>query len=418
MPPTDPSAYGRYESGSGSSTGGFDRAALLRQKLFDLESELEHLRMQRDAALARENDEMPEDGDEILLTQLKGRIVELRIDIAGYRDELQDAGASLAPARSSRYTPTGYGSAAYPARSGAGSYRGDRPLADVTGGFPAVVATRTGAMISPGAVTGGWPVSVVPGRPRPRRRRKRLWAILVLILVVGGYTVRAVQVHSAPATPLAVLQSDVKAACRNPAVAAQPTGTNFACGPNQSLLWVYAIVLNREQLKTNEAGGTLIPLPTGYAAGIAEQDLKGYLSTTPAIANLEEAAWLLNDIVGGSIVTNKAPKKSVRQEGLELTHCDVYTGSLAQSSVKTSIGNLPVCKGGVSPGGVSPGGAPEGALALAKDLLTYYYQKLPWKPGTTPSDTVLTNTLNTVQALLQSPSGTQAQAALASWGLT
>ena len=117
---------------------------------------------------------------------------------------------------------------------GAGAFRGGSP-----GGAAPAANGRTEALITRGR----------PGYRRPRHRRLlahwRLLAAGAVALLTGIVATLVTTRGSGGAWPasVATVQAEIKQACANPDVAAEPSGLNFACAKDtDQVLWVFALL--------------------------------------------------------------------------------------------------------------------------------------------------------------------------------
>jgi hypothetical protein len=218
------------------------------------------------------------------------------------------------------------------------------------------------------------------GRPgyRPRRRRRLLahWRLItagtVALLVGAGAAVLATR-GSGAAWPASVarVQAEIRQACANPDVAAEPSGLNFACdaGSNQ-VLWVFALLTSGDNpnfvdQSTGRKG--LEPVQPGQGGDIAwALNLHHPYDPASPVDSLAVAARAINNIISGATLTSSSGSALV-EPGLESkpSNCQRYTGS---ASLVTRRGYPAAC--------ALPVTSMSGRAALVSDV----FQK--WMSGT------------------------------------
>src|SRR5215831_966501 len=175
---------------------------------------------------------------------------------------------------------------------------------------------------------------------RKRRRRRLLahWRLVtagvVALLAGAGAAVIATR-GSGAAWPASVVrvQAEIRQACANPDVAAEPSGLNFACdsGSNQ-VLWVFALLTSGDNpnfvdQSTGRKG--LEPVQPEQGGDIAwALNLHHPYDPASPIDSLAVAARAINNIISGATLTSSSG--SARDEpGLESkpSNCQRYTGS-------------------------------------------------------------------------------------------
>lgn len=170
-----------------------------------------------------------------------------------------------------------------------------------------------------------------------RSHWKALTAIAAAAAVLGGI-LAAVTGGSAPATwPASVtaMQGQVTAACRNPDVAAEPTGANFACGAGtRQVLWVFALLTsggNPGYVDSSTGRKGLEPITPAQGGNVAwSLNLHAPYDPAQPVMSIEVAARAVNNIVAGATLTGTDGQPQV-QGGLEskASNCERYTGSTA-----------------------------------------------------------------------------------------
>jgi hypothetical protein len=235
----------------------------------------------------------------------------------------------------------------------------------VTGAPPA--DGRTEALINRGR----------PGRRQRRRRRLRAhWRLItagVVALLIGAGAAVIVTRGSGGAWPASVarVQAEIRQACTNPDVAAEPSGLNFACdsGSNQ-VLWVFALLSSGDNpnfvdQSTGRMG--LEPVQPEQGGEIAwALNLHHPYDPASPIDSLAVAARAINNIISGATLTSSSGSALV-EPGLESkpSNCQRYTGS---AKLATRPGYPAAC--------ASPVTSVSGRAALVSDV----FQK--WMSGT------------------------------------
>lgn len=212
--------------------------------------------------------------------------------------------------------------------------------ADVPGpgsyGVPAYEAPerdgRTESLISRGRL------NAAPGRTAFVRSHWKAAAVTAAIAAVLGAVLAAVAggPSSAPAAwpaSVAAMRSEIAAACRNPDVAAEPTGVNFACGAGtRQVLWVFALLTsggNSGFVDPSTGRRGLEPITPAQGGNVA-WSLNLHAPYDPALPamSIEVAARAINNIAGGATLTGASGQPQI-QPGLESSaaNCARYTGS-------------------------------------------------------------------------------------------
>jgi hypothetical protein len=180
------------------------------------------------------------------------------------------------------------------------------------------------------------------GRQRARRSRTRRllghWRMLLVALtaLAAGLVAALVALGGSSASwpaSVAIVQAQIKQACENPDVAAEPSGLNFACGKDtQQVLWVFSLLTsgNNPGYVDRGTGRTgLEPIQPAQGGDIAwSLNLHHPYNAASALDSLEVAARAINNIVGGATLTSSSGGELV-EGGLESTaaNCERYTGS-------------------------------------------------------------------------------------------
>src|SRR5580700_10113867 len=196
------------------------------------------------------------------------------------------------------------------------------------GGAPAA-SGRTEALINQGR----------PGSRRPRRRRLlahwRLIAAGMVALLTGVVGALVATRGSGAAWPasVATVQAEIKQACANPDVAAEPSGLNFACAKDtDQVLWVFALLTSGDNpnfvdQSTGREG--LEPVQPAQGGDIAwSLNLHHPYDPANPIDSLAVAARAINNIISGATLTSSSGSALI-EPGLESksSNCQRYTGS-------------------------------------------------------------------------------------------
>jgi hypothetical protein len=223
-----------------------------------------------------------------------------------------------------------------------------RPNVAVPYGVPAGDDRRAGA-VKGGGSGGGAPATdertaalINRGRPgsrRPRRRRLLAHWRLIAAGVVALFTGVAVAVvatrGSGAAWPasVATVQAEIKQACANPDVAAEPSGLNFACAKETNqVLWVFALLTSGDNPNfVDQANGRegLEPVQPAQGGDIFwSLNLHHPYDSTSPIDSLSVAARAINNIISGAALTSTTGSALI-EPGLEskAANCQRYTGS-------------------------------------------------------------------------------------------
>jgi hypothetical protein len=219
------------------------------------------------------------------------------------------------------------------------------------------------------------------GRPGHRRTRLRRliahWRLLAAgaVALLSGVVAVLVATHgSGGAWPASVagVQAEIKLACANRDVAAEPSGLNFACAPDTSqVLWVFALLTSGNNPKfvdqsTRREG--LEPVLPSQGGDIAwSLNLHHPYDPASPVDSLAVAARAVNNIIGGATLTAATGSAQV-EPGLESkpANCQRYTGS-AKLAVKP--GYPDTC--------AAPLTAASGQAALVADVFKQWMRGAP-----------------------------------------
>ena len=246
----------------------------------------------------------------------------------------------------------------------AGAFRGGG------GGAPAADG-RTEALINRGR----------PGSRRPRRRRRRLlappWRLIAagVVALFAGVVVALVATRgSGAAWPVSVatVQAEIKQACANPDVAAEPSGLNFACAKDTNqVLWVFALLTSGDNPNfVDQANGRqgLEPVQPAQGGDIFwSLNLHHPYDPANPVDSLAVAARAINNIISGAALTS-ATGSALIEPGLEskAANCQRYTGS---AKLATRAGYPAVC--------ASPVTSASGQAALVSDAFQQWMDGTP-----------------------------------------
>jgi hypothetical protein len=175
-----------------------------------------------------------------------------------------------------------------------------------------------------------------PGR-RGLVRHWRVFAVGGAALAAGVVAVVVTAGSPAPGWPasVAVVQGQVKTACENPDVAAEPSGLNFACAPGtDQVLWVFSLLTSGDNPRFTDPGTGRVglePITPAQGGDIAwSVNLHHPYDAASPVDSLTVAARAVNNIIAGATVTSASGGADV-EPGLESTAagCERYTGSAA-----------------------------------------------------------------------------------------
>lgn len=219
------------------------------------------------------------------------------------------------------------------------------------------------------------------GRPRASRslgRRVlahwRLMAVAAVALLAGVAAVLVATGGGSASWPASVVtvQAEIKQACANPDVPAEPSGLNFACAKDtQQVLWVFALLTSGDNpgfvdQSTGRKG--LEPIQPSQGGDIAwSLNLHHPYNPSNPIDSLTVAARAINNIISGATLTS-ATGGALVEPGLESSaaNCARYTGS---SQLVTRSGYPASC--------ASPVTSPSGEAALVSDVFQQWMSGTP-----------------------------------------
>jgi hypothetical protein len=201
------------------------------------------------------------------------------------------------------------------------------------------------------------------GRPRAKRSRGRRALAHWRLLAVGAAALLAGVIAALVATggtsaswpgSVAGVQAEIKQACANPDVAAEPSGLNFACAKDtQQVLWVFSLLTSGDNpgfvdQSTGRKG--LEPIQPSQGGDIAwSLNLHHPYNPANPIDSLTVAARAINNIISGATLTSTSGGALV-EPGLEskAANCQRYTGS---AQLTTRSGYPASCASPISPSG-------------------------------------------------------------------
>jgi hypothetical protein len=203
---------------------------------------------------------------------------------------------------------------------------------------------------------------ITHGRQRARRSRTRRvlghWRIVLVgvAALLGGVIAALVALGGSNAAwpaSVATVQAEIKQACANPDVAAEPSGLNFACDKDtQQVLWVFSLLTsggNPGYVDQVTGRKGLEPIQPAQGGDIAwSLNLHHPYNASSPLDSLEVAARAINNIIGGATLTSTSGGALV-EGGLESTaaNCERYTGS---ARLVTRQGYPARCASPVTPG--------------------------------------------------------------------
>jgi hypothetical protein len=213
-----------------------------------------------------------------------------------------------------------------------------------------------------------------PARSRRILRHWRMVTVGAVALVAGLVTVLVVVGGGSPGWPasVATVQAQIKQACENPDVAAEPSGLNFACDKDtQQVLWVFSLLTSGNNpgfvdQSTGRKG--LEPIQASQGGDIAwSLNLHHPYNPVNPIDSLQVAARAINNIISGATLTSDSGGQLV-EPGLEskAANCQRYTGS---PKLVTRPGYPARCAAPVSGG--------QGEAALVSDVFQQWMGGTP-----------------------------------------
>jgi hypothetical protein len=198
-------------------------------------------------------------------------------------------------------------------------------------------------------------------RARPVRSRRILahWRMIAVgaVALLAGIIAAVVALSGGSAgwpPSVSTVQAEIKQACANPDVAAEPSGLNFACDKDtQPVLWVFSLLTSGDNpgfvdQPTDRKG--LEPIQPAQGGDIAwSLNLHHPYNAGNPIDSLQVAARAINNIISGATLTSTTGGALV-EPGLESkgANCQRYTGS---SNLVTRPGYPARCAAPLTSGG-------------------------------------------------------------------
>ena len=171
---------------------------------------------------------------------------------------------------------------------------------------------------------------------------------------------------------MATVQAEIRQACANPDVAAEPSGLNFACAKDtDQVLWVFALLTSGDNpnfvdQSTGREG--LDPVQPAQGGDIAwSLNLHHPYDPASPIDSLAVAARAINNIISGATLTSSTGSALI-EPGLESkpANCQRYTGS---AKLATRPGYPAAC--------ASPVTSASGQAALVSDVFQQWMGGTP-----------------------------------------
>ena len=220
-----------------------------------------------------------------------------------------------------------------------------------------------------------------PGSRRSRRpRRRRLlahWRLIAAgaVALLAGVVAALFAAHGSgagwPASVTAV-KAEIRQACANPDVAAEPSGLNFACAKDtDQVLWVFALLTSGDNPNfVDQSSGRkgLEPVQPEQGGDIAwSLNLHHPYDPASPIDSLAVAARAINNIISGAALTSSTGSALI-EPGLESkpANCQRYTGS---ARLLTRPGYPAAC--------ASPVTSASGQAALVSDVFRQWMGGTP-----------------------------------------
>jgi hypothetical protein len=215
------------------------------------------------------------------------------------------------------------------------------------------------------------------GSRRPRRRLLAHWRLVaagVAALLTGVVVTAVVARGPGAAWPasVATVQAEIKQACANPDVAAEPSGLNFACATGtSSVLWVFALLTSGDNpnfIDRSTGREGLEPVQPAQGGDIAwSLNLHHPYDPSSPIDSLAVAARAINNIISGAALTS-ATGSALIEPGLEskAANCQRYTGS---AKLAARAGYPAAC--------ASPVTSASGQAALVSDVFQQWMDGTP-----------------------------------------
>jgi hypothetical protein len=216
-------------------------------------------------------------------------------------------------------------------------------------------------------------------RAKPARSRRILahWRLIAVgaAALLAGVIAALVAVGGGGASwpsSVTTMRAEIKQACENPDVAAEPSGLNFACDKDtQQVLWVFSLLTSGDNpgfvdQSTGRKG--LEPIQPSQGGDIAwSLNLHHPYDPANPIDSLQVAARAINNIISGATLTSTSGGALV-EAGLEskASNCQRYTGS---SKLITRSGYPARCAAPVS--------GEDGQAALVSDVFQQWMGGTP-----------------------------------------
>ena len=216
-------------------------------------------------------------------------------------------------------------------------------------------------------------------RAKPARSHRILahWRIIAVgaVALLAGIIAALVALGGSAAswpTSVATVQAEIKQACGNPDVAAEPSGLNFACGSGtQQVLWDFSLLTSGNNpgfvdQSTGRKG--LEPIQPSQGGDIAwSLNLHHPYNPANPVDSLQVAARAINNIISGATLTSTSGGALV-EPGLEskAANCQRYTGS---ANLVTRAGYPAQCAAPVS--------SAAGQAALVSDVFQQWMGGTP-----------------------------------------
>jgi hypothetical protein len=171
---------------------------------------------------------------------------------------------------------------------------------------------------------------------------------------------------------VATVQAEIKQACANPDVVAEPSGLNFACAKDTNqVLWVFALLTSGDNpnfvgQSTGREG--LEPVQPAQGGDIAwSLNLHHPYDPTSPVDSLAVAARAINNIISGATLTSSTGSAMI-EPGLESkpANCQRYAGS---ARLATRPGYPAAC--------ASPVTSASGQAALVSDVFRQWMGGTP-----------------------------------------
>lgn len=279
---------------------------------------------------------------------------------------------------------------------GSGSGHGDQAAPPTGTGGARGASGRTEALLNHGRRR---------AKTSPLRRLRDHWklaAVGTVALVAGIIAALIATGGSSASWPSSVsrVQAQIKQACENQDVAAEPSGLNFACARDtQQVLWVFSLLTsgNNPGFVDQGTGRKGLEPITAAQGGDIAWSLNLHHPYNPANPgdSLQVAARAINNIISGATLTSSNGSALV-EAGLEskAANCQRYTGS---PKLITKADYPARCASPVTPGA--------GQAALVSDVFQQWM-------GGTPS--TLANEAGVLFQNAGNPGDPKAQAILAS----